>query len=376
MDIDDEVLPTTATSALPTRQASRRKRTAKSIGPDFVTDYYPGSSRSTVAISNNNLSNTAAYRRALRLSARHERLKLRGEIDKPETTPERDADNTPVCAECHLASGNFPAYSSTERRFIRCSNPECPYTAHAGCTGICGSGEPETTFRCEDCKICAVCQSGKTRKNSRLIQCLNCFQVYHLGCHSPPVDPESVENWGTRMSSLPGWQCSACTKAGGDEGKLNNLSTTEAHILEPESQSSQIDEEYADDQDSSRAPSVEIMTPTALAVQKNMGEEVRSQRPVIVRSSNRLRPLDRTIEGITNEERELRQDLAMWSVEQCAAYFIDSQPELADLISRHELLGSSLMLISRAQFAKLFGLSIGKNLKMFGAICKWRKITF
>lgn len=45
------------------------------------------------------------------------------------------------------------------------------------------------------------------------------------------------------------------------------------------------------------------------------------------------------------EDRELRQDMAVWTVEQCAAYFQDSNPELATLILEHvglvSLLGNS-----------------------------------
>ena len=95
------------------------------------------------------------------------------------------------------------------------------------------------------------------------------------------------------------------------------------------------------------------------------------------------------------EDRELRQDMVMWSVEQCASFFQDSHPQLAEIISKHvkiswvkyviwnkiflfsqELMGSALVLISRSQFLDLFGLPVGTALNLHAEVCRTRRLFF
>ncbi|OWA50550.1 hypothetical protein BV898_15062 [Hypsibius exemplaris] len=448
----------------PTRELSGRKRTRKTMGPDFIEDFFPSSGpRGAVAAS------SEAIKRAIRASEREKEMKDAAEAlevaekkAKEREAVERERQENPspeidmpfpgfpdpiaipggdICQVCRQ-----PDNGDAKEILVHCRGRGCQFEAHFSCLkngSTTGEFDDDSSanFKCSKCKRCCICGKKKpSEAESRSVCCVGCKRLFHMRCHFPHVtDKEQSDGH---------WRCTNCSSGKAKEEKVDfsirkssrtsvkrrddspgqvehsrdtkyayagNESRGSLSSRVPEASRNSLsdssdrctEEKSISGKNSSTVPLVpkkvifkkvmKFPTKQIKRTRENSKEKARARQiarqldmDVLASTSEGIRTPERErslspeinprfkflFEDYQNkmvEESELRQDLALWTVEQCAAYFADSLPGLAELILKHELFGSSLMIISREQFSELFPLPLGKHLQYVNAISKWRK---
>ncbi|GAV09428.1 hypothetical protein RvY_18974 [Ramazzottius varieornatus] len=412
-----ETLPLTPapTPAPPTRElSSRRKKLPRYLEEDYV----PDSLSERPAKSRKVMPPVEVVEEPTVSKDEHIRPKVDTKVEEEPKATAQDAprsalqitalpaDCCRICLSCEMKE------RSSARVF--CAARPCEYKVHLQCLKDSYAFDFLDKFipyfKCPSHRICVVCGRKKSLEEEVCVTCETCNRMFHLKCHSPPV-----------AASLNGWKCSGCdpveieaaNKAKEEEKarkerraekkRLRLLKAAEKSRAKEDRQAARMaasarnvltmaekgaakmDQEADKDMKKLRREqrrlakmSVELdwkehwgseTEDSVLSDRATSWEEEVEMNPVFVRHLEAKRMA-------LQEESELRHDLCLWTVDQCASYFVDSFPDLADLIRTHELYGSSLMLISSQQFRTLFGLPLGKCLIFYDAICKWRKAKF
>ncbi|XP_055328180.1 uncharacterized protein LOC129581239 isoform X2 [Paramacrobiotus metropolitanus] len=338
----------------------------------------------------------------------------------PDTGAEHTTDLADIDAFCnvcglrvHKLLRNGFRGGDSEGLAVRCTGERCNYTGHVSCL-------PNTadikSFRCADCakKQCVVCEKGNvSTQPDDMVRCCRCKKAFHLDCHVPPVDRRKRKS---PAGILRPWCCKTCRTIRRRIKKPSRVKPASPQASHPTlvpcltTHSDLPDHSYALPSNPPllspalvgptlyrpHAELVDAFSATKTSGMDNSGEDDNADKgeasdaalvpllmpgqpfdPILVPDSMII--FGKTTEKVRERierDRELRQDLAWWSVEQCAAYFQDSDPDLAQLIIDHELLGCALLLITRSQFLDLFQLPVGKALRMHAAVCRCRRMYF
>ncbi|GAV09229.1 hypothetical protein RvY_18803 [Ramazzottius varieornatus] len=251
-------------------------------------------------------------------------------------------------------------------------------------------------FVCPKCKKCEVCQKAVKGEEDKIFLCSRCSVGYHGSCHAPPLDSDEESGEYFYMHQ---WLCGKCEPRDAVENSVEKAVSAEGNGDKPAGLVSLENLSTAViNGDDSQGPrmhlSVQREEPAGKVVEGVPGQgwhnsltngltngstdlEDVSQGPSKQWTTFFPPTADTDDESPSSPEaKALRQKLARWSPKQCAEVFAQSYPELAELIVKHGLFGSSLMILSRAQFMDLFELKVGTALKMHYAISQWRRAFF
>ncbi|OWA50551.1 hypothetical protein BV898_15063 [Hypsibius exemplaris] len=477
--------PVVVHNHLPTRESSR-KRTPKSMGPDFIEEYTTKSQKAARQLAlaskiplpgplpsiplpplpppvTTSSAGKSKLNSLLERSLSNGGRKLLEEEDLSRVpigpkliinkasllaTAIPTEKEKPSCRVCTKKNAIADA-SADQEGMIRCCTSGCKYAVHRSCSPyqpqLVGDG---SRFRCMECRKCELCRKGKIYAIVDLM-CTECNEVYHKTCYidrgiSYPTNPYKLDAENREF-----WKCGCCqvprletrplkkrpreilptpatpapsvvapqtvvtlngipaTVAGngsvlieipkntdrGDGGRHPLILDTRRIPKSPKRLRSlkspkglkRKKVKLNHDVDFSSPLPEPVMVPTAeglIPLSDCLPESVRSKLAsarIPVQGTELLtlsRKEERRIRTKQEEDSELRQDMALWSVEQCEAYFRDSCPELSQLIVQNDLLGSALVIISRQQFLDLFQLPLGKALNMHAAVCRCRRMYF
>ncbi|OQV13792.1 hypothetical protein BV898_12011 [Hypsibius exemplaris] len=406
-----------------TRVSSRTIK-KKTLGPDYILDFNGRGSLGPLSTSPNPLPASSTRRSAALASAARKtpeggsqygggghhppRQQNFGAAKRPKQQQEPVQRGLQAAFQDGLRNMCSECLKRRPDGLIRCTGRECSYAAHAECLKFSADTVAlvRNRFKCDSCKRCTTCGKGTLGNDLSLRHCVRCDLIYHLRCHSPSTDDMQEESTTLRTS---GWMCGSC-KSGrkripdhsgayaefGQNGEeLSNSSdgwrdrgsvtsgdeSSSSHSTELGNGGAYI--ENANDDECHlpvrHLPGRHLPAPLAAPGTPYTEDPSKNGHDYFVTTvaPGMEEELELALEKKKEDaDRRLRQELSRMTTEECARHFTDINPDLCQLIRKHGLYGSSLVILSRPQFIDLFGLTLGAALKMHDAVCRWRKAFF
>ncbi|OQV13793.1 hypothetical protein BV898_12012 [Hypsibius exemplaris] len=274
------------------------------------------------------------------------------------------------CTECIAFRRKGGARYARLDDMIRCSSSTCSSGAvHRTCLPHTFREREHNGITCGDCAVCGLCQLPVStnpppvgmkweRYVTHTIWCSGCCTCHHLLCAIGSLDAANF--------NPDEWRCNSCPAPTGPRKKS---SQSHPRLLHDTASDYCINRRHRKrmkmaHKAQNRVPSGHF---SSLGYPENSPPHTEDMEKEITQCP------DDPFEGQShNPTRVDRKDLARWSIAECAECFDSENSHLADLIRKHSLDGSSLLLISRQQFITLFGLGLGPALKMHYAVSRLR----
>ncbi|EDW75233.1 uncharacterized protein Dwil_GK19801 [Drosophila willistoni] len=340
-----------------------------------------------------------------------------GEVSPALTEDQQQQRNMDTCVKC---SKSEPKRGSGHKsNFITCKS--CMQKCHFACLPLNFENltMARKKYKCEKCRYCSYCNSKG--KEILIILCSSCVDGYHFECHNPPLNASILDDRE--------WKCHKCDTnayAMVDQQQPQQLphrpEVRKAIAGRRKRIQSQLPQErqpskFVRAKSEERVPShnsdpIKILSQSSVVVaddeeiiseqqQQQLAEDVKEEQPVdsaaaaadddaaictspqltpppscsspgkltlICTQTNNVQEITTSSSSVSPVAHFQYQHISKWSVDQVVEFVAKHYPIEAKVLRYQDIDGASLLLLTRKDVIKSFGLKLGPSLRLYELI--------